>query len=166
MAQLIPNENTFIGFLAAAAGKPFGTTTTGAPTLAEINAAVNMTDFFVSLNASSSGNAVPTPRLSSRFETSVPGTASATFTGDAYRDDAADTLWDAVPRGTRGTFIVKRFGGTGANGRPVAGQKCEVWPIDVVSRAAGALQSGAAQMFTINASVPSPPNENYVTPAA
>lgn len=166
MSNLIPNENTFIGFIAADTGKPFGTTVTGAPTLAEIAAAVDLTDFLVSLNASAQGNTVPTPRLKSLFETSVPGTSSATFTADMYRDDEADTAWDLLPRGTKGTFIVQRFGGTGTGGRPVATQVTEVWPVIVVSRAGSALQSGSAQTFTLTGSVPIEPDEAYVVPAA
>src|SRR4051794_7495085 len=113
MANMIPNQNSFVGFIASATSKPFGTTATGAPTLAEINGAVELTDFIVSINASATGNTVPTPRLKSLFETSVPGTSSATFTADMYRDDVADTAWTTLPRGKRGTFIIQRFGGTG-----------------------------------------------------
>lgn len=164
MANLVPNQNSFIGFLAAAAGKPFGTTTNAAPTLAEINAAVDFTDFVVSLTANSSGNAVPTPRLKSLFETSIPGTSSATFSADMYRDDQTDTAWTTLTRGLKGTWIVQYFGGTGPNGRPAAGQITEVWPTQIISRAAAALQSGAAMTFTVTASVPIQPNEAYTVP--
>jgi hypothetical protein len=165
MANMIPNQNSFVGFIASAALKPFGTTATGAPTLAEINGATDLTDFIVSINASATGNTVPTPRLKSLFETSVPGTSSATFTADMYRDDEADDAWDALPRGTRGTFIIQRFGGTGPDNRPAATQVTEVWPIQVVSRAASAMQSGQAETFTLTCSVPIEPVEDYVTPA-
>lgn len=166
MAQLIPNENTFVGVIAEAANKPFGLTVTGAPTLAEIAGAVDLTDFLISLNASASGNSVPTPRLKSLFETSVPGTSSATFTADFYRDDENDLAWTTLPRGTRATFIVQRFGGTGTGGRPVATEETEVWSVQVISRAGSALQSGSAQTFTMTGSVPVEPNESYVVPAA
>ena len=164
MANMIPNQNSFVGYAAAAAGKPFGFTATNAPTLLEINGLVDLTDFIVSINASATGNTVPTPRLKSLFETNVPGTSSATFTADMYRDDAADTAWDTLPRGQRGTFLIKRFGGTGTDGRPATGEDSELWPTQVVSRAASALQSGQAETFTLTASVPIEPVEDYVTP--
>lgn len=166
MSNVIPNENCFIGFIPAAVNKPFGTTATGAPTLAEINGSEDLTDFVVSINASATGNTVPTPRLKRLFETSVPGTSTATFTGDFYRDDEDDAAWDALPRGKKGTFIINRFGGTGTDKRPAATQKTEVWPVQVVSRAASAMQSGAAQTFTLTCSVPIEPDEDYVVPAA
>lgn len=166
MSNLIPNEQTFVGFIPAAPGKRFGLTVNGAPTLAEINAAIDITDYLVSLNASSSGNTVPTPRLKSLFETSVPGTSSATFTADFYRDDENDLAWDTLGRGVYGTFIVQRFGGSGPDLRPAAGEKTEVWSVIVVSAAAGALSSGQAQQFSLTGSVPIEPDEKYVVPAA
>jgi hypothetical protein len=164
MSNMIPNANSFVGFTAATTGKPFGFTATNAPTLTEIGALVDLTDFIVSINASATGNTVPTPRLKSLFETSVPGTSTATFTSDMYRDDAADTAWDTLPRGVRGSFIIKRFGGTGTDGRPDTGEDCESWPVQVVSRAASALQSGQAETFTLTASVPIEPVEDYMVP--
>lgn len=166
MSNVIPNENTFIGYIAGTGPNPFGPAVQGAPTLAEINASLDLTDFLISLNASATGNTVPTPRLKRLFETSVPGTSTATFTADMYRDDEADTAWDTLPRGSKGTWIVMRFGGTGTDKRPAATQKCEVWTTIVVSRAASSLASGAAQTFTLTCSVPIEPDEDYVVPAA
>jgi hypothetical protein len=165
MANLIPNENTWVGFALATVPKPNGVTNVNAPTLAEVNAAVDITDYIVSLTANATGNTVPTPRLKSSFETSVNGTRTASFTADMYRDDENDLAWDTFPQNTRGAVLVKRFGGTGTGGRPVVGQKVEVWPIRVSSRAPGALQSGTAQMFTLTCSVPKEPNEDAVVAA-
>lgn len=165
MSNLIPNENVYVGFLAGATGKPFGTTAPVAPTLAEIAASIDLTDYLITLNASATGNTVPTPRLKSLFETSVPGTAAAQFTAEMYRDDEDDLGWDTVPRGTKGTFLIKRFGGTGTNLKPVAAQTVESWPVIVTSRAAGALASGTAQTFMLTCSVPKEPDEDAVVAA-
>lgn len=152
MSIIIPNENSWIAFKAAIANYH-------TPTTAELTAATDLTDFIVSINASSTGNTVPTPRLKRLFETSVPGTSAAQFTADMYRDDALDAAWELLPRGTKGFFLISRFGGTGVNHKPVTGQKIEVWPVIVSSRAAGALSSNTAEMFTVTCSVPQEPDE-------
>lgn len=169
MSNLIPNENTWVGFLAGDGtdefGIPVANGVVGAVTAADIAAAVDLTDYLISLNASASGNTVPTPRLRTLFETSIPGTSSATFTADFYRDDDNDLAWDTLPRGRKGSFLVSRFGGTGANKRPIATESVEVWPVQISSRAGGALQSGTAQMFTSTCAVPVEPDEDVVVGA-
>ena len=60
MARLIPNENTWIGFAADGA-----ITNINSPTAAQIAAAIDLTGFTISLNASSRGNTVPTPSFDS-----------------------------------------------------------------------------------------------------
>lgn len=165
MSNLIPNENSWVGFVAATVAKPDGLTNYKTPTSAEVAAAIDLTDFIVTINASASGNPVPTPRLKSLFETTIPGTSSATFTADMYRDDQDDLAWDTLYRGRRGVFLISRFGGTGPARRPAATQKLEVWPVQIISRAGAALQSGSAQMFTLTASVPKEPAEDAVVAA-
>jgi hypothetical protein len=165
MSNLIPNENTWVGFVPATLTKPDGVASISAPKIAEVTAAEDITDFLVSLNASSTGNTVPTPRLKSLFETSVNGTSTATFTADLYRDDEDDLAWDLFPRGVRGAVLIKRFGGSGPENSPVVGETVEVWPVRVSSRAPGALQSGTAQMFTLTCSVPKEPDEDAVVVA-
>lgn len=154
MARIIPNENTWVGFSTTPPAN------LSAPTTTEINAATNLTGFVTSINASAQGNTVPTPNLSTLFETNVPGTIQATFTADFYRDDEADTAWDALDRGTEGVFYISRFGGSGTGNKPGSGDDVEVWPVMIVSRTAGALSSNTVQTFTVTASVPQEPAEN------
>lgn len=158
MARIIPNENSWIGFVPTVAN-------IAAPKTSELATAVDLTDYVVSINASSTGNTVPTPSLKSLFETSVPGTAAAQFSMDMYRDDEDDLGWETLPRNTKGFVVISRFGGTGPGGKPAVGQKCEVWPVHVSSRAAGALTSNTAEVFTVTASVPSEPDEDAVVAA-
>lgn len=157
--RLIPNENCWIGFTTASI------TNLAAPTAAQITAATEVTDDVISLTASSTGNTVPTPSLKTLFETSIAGTSAAQFTADFYRDDEADVAWDLLPRGTVGFFFISRFGGSGAGNKPAAGDKLEVWPVEVTSRSAAALSSNTAQMFTVTASVPKEPAEDAVVAA-
>jgi hypothetical protein len=159
MARIIPNENTWVGFI------PGLTSLSNylSPTETEIaTLSTDVTPFLMSINASSQGNTVPTPSFDSLFETSIIGTSQATFTADFYRDDVADTAWTTLPRGTAGYFVVSRFGGSGTDQIPVAGDTCEVWPVNVVSRTAANMQNNAVQTFTIQCSVNIVPAESAV----
>lgn len=166
MARIIPNEETFVQFVALIADK-------NAPTKTELAAAVNLTPFIISINASTRGNVVQTPSFDTRFETSIPGTVTATFEADLYRDDEEDDAWDTLPRGTRGFFVVSRFGGLGGPSTtpatplnsPTTGDKVEVWPVFVVARTATNLTSNTAQTFQLQCSVPEEPAENAIVVA-
>jgi hypothetical protein len=154
MGRVIPNEQTWVGFAATIASG------TLAPTAAEVTAADDLTPFLMSLNASAQGNQVPTPSFDSLFETSIVGTSQATFSADFYRDDTADTAWETLPRGTKGYFIISRFGGSGTDQKPIAADIVEVWPVEIVSRTAANMQNNAVQTFSINAAVNTPPAES------
>lgn len=160
MGRVIPNEETWVGFVTSIADAGL------VPTDTEISGATDLTPFLMSLNASSQGNQVPTPSFDSLFETSISGTSQATFSGDFYRDDVADTAWETFPRGTEGYVIVSRFGGSGADQIPIAGDLVEVWPIKVTSRTAGNMQNNAVQTFTVSAAVNIEPNEAATVVAA
>jgi hypothetical protein len=156
MSRIIPNEQTWIAWTTV---RP---AVLAAPTEAELDAAIVLTPFIVSLNPSAQGNTVPTPNLDSLFETSVPGTVQASFTGDFYRDDEADTAWETLPRAADGYFFVSRFGGSGVNQKPRAGDGVEVWPLMVVSRTMAAIASNTVQTFTVTGSVPEEPAESAI----
>ncbi len=160
MARIIPNENTWIGFVPGNA-----ITNIAAPTAAQIAAAVDLTGFTISLNASSRGNTVPTPAFDSLFETSTTGTSAATFDADFYRDDEDDTAWATLPRGTRGYFVISRFGGTGDENLPVAGDEVEVWPVNITSRTMANMSSNTVLTFTVSCSVNIEPAEDATVAA-
>jgi hypothetical protein len=158
MVRLIPNENTWIGFAPTVVS-------VSAPTAANITSAINLTGLTISLNASSRGNTVPTPSFDSLFETSVTGTSAATFDADFYRDDTTDTAWETLTRGSKGYFIISRFGGSGANGKPAAGDKVEVWPVEIVSRTMANMSSNTVMTFTVSCAVNVEPNEDATVAA-
>lgn len=162
MSTLIPNENTYVAFSEDLPAAP-----TLIPTAAEVAAADELTEFLISLNASSSGNVVPIPSLASLFEKSIPGTSTAQFTAEMYRDSvkANDTAWNTLPRDTAGVFYISRFGGTGAGKLPILGDTVEVWPVRVTSRTASAMSSNTAQTFSLSCAVPIEPNEDAVITA-
>lgn len=158
MSRVIPNEQTWFGFTPLVAD-------ISSPTKSEVDAAVNLTSFLISLNASSQGNTVPTPALDSLFETSIPGTVQASLSADFYRDNGsgadADLAWDTLPRAQGGYFLVSRFGGkdTTTPNKPTTGDKIEVWPVIVISRTMANMASGTAMTFTVTGSVPEEPDE-------
>ena len=153
MARIIPNEQTWVGFATTVAS------TTLVPTAAEITGATDVTPLLMSLNASSRGNTVPTPSFDSLFETTTVGTSQATFEADFYRDDADDDAWELLPRGTEGFFIISRFGGSGADQKPQAGDIVEVWPVTVVSRTMANMANNTVLSFTVSCAVNIEPNE-------
>jgi len=166
MARIIPNEETFVQFATTIANVQ-------APTKAELTAAVNLTPFVISINASTRGNIVQTPSFDTKFETSIPGTITSTFEMDLYRDDVADDAWDALPRETQGYVVISRFGGKGGPSSvppqplhsPTTGDKVEIWPVFVVSRSATNLTSNTAQTFQVQCSVFEVPAEDAVVAA-
>jgi hypothetical protein len=155
MAKIIPNEETFIGYATTIAAGDLE------PTVAEVTGATDVTGFVVSLNASSQGNIVPTPALDTLFETNIPGTSQATFSGDFYRDDTNDDAWDLWTRGDSGFFIITRYGGIPGT----AGDICEVWPVRIVSKAMANMANNTVETFTLTCAVPIEPNEAAVVAA-
>lgn len=153
MARLIPNETTRVDFVTDIADIT-------APTTTEIEAGTQLTSFLVTLESSTSGQTVPTPSFDSLFETNIPGTASATFTAEFYRDDETDTAWDTLPRQTEGYFVIARFGYSGTDNSPAVGDDCEVWPVRVITRSALALTNNEVQRFNLEAAVPTEPAED------
>lgn len=158
MSRIIPNENSWIGFATSVAS-------ISAPTAAEITAAINLTPYVISINASSRGNTVPTPSFDTLFETSIAGTVQATFDADFYRDDTDDLAWLTLPRATNGFFVISRFGGTGTGNKPIATDIVEVWPTLIVSRTMANMSNNTVLTFTASASVPREPDEDAVVAA-
>jgi hypothetical protein len=156
MARIIPNNNSYIAFVTTILSGTLN------PTAAEISGGVNLTPFTISINASTTGNTVATPSFDNVFETNIPGTITATFEADFYRDDALDTAWLTLPRATKGYFVISRFGGTGTNHIPVATNKVEVWPVTVQTRSAQNMTNNTAQTMTVQCSVTTVPNEAAV----
>lgn len=156
MARIIPNENTWVGFLDGTT--PL--TNIDAPTAANVTAAINLTGFCISLNASARGNTVPTPSFDSLFETSTAGTSAATFDADFYRDDELDTAWETLYRGRRGYFIIARFGGSGTDNLPTTGDDVEIWPVMITSRTMANMSSNTVLTFTASCAVMEEPAED------
>lgn len=152
MARIIANKNTEVVFI------------TPVPADLEaiddddINGGVRLTQYMTSFDNATEGNEVDTPDFSTDFETSIPGTYSATVSAEFYRDDDNDLAWDTLQRGVDGVFCIMRFGTT-------AGDPMEVYPVRVTSRSPVALANNESQRFNMEAAVPDPPLEDEDVPA-
>lgn len=107
MARVIPNQASWIGFANSVSNLAL-------PTLAEINNAIDLTGFTVSINASMRGNVVATPDFSNKFETSIDGTVTGTFEADFYRDTSSTAINNpsglaAAAVGSGGTFAAATY---------------------------------------------------------
>ena len=149
MARVIANNKTVVKFGEVADLQDLQAS--------EIEEADDLTGFMTSFDNATEGNEVDTPDFSTDFETSIPGTYSATLSAEFYRDDEDDTAWELLQRGVEGVFIIMRFGNE-------AGNPVELYPARVLSRSPVALANNESQRFEMTASVPEPPNENAEVP--
>lgn len=131
------------------------------PTVADVAACVELTEYISGLNFAAQGNTVPTPNLKKLFETSIEGTSQATATMDCYRDDEIDVAWEVLPRKTRGYVLISRFGGS----PNAVGKKLETWPVRVSSRTNANMTNNTPATFTITFAVVDAPAEDAVVVA-
>lgn len=145
-----------------------------APTVAEITAGTNLTVLLRQdgLKRSVSGNTVDTADASSLYNTNDAGTRDGSFSATFYRDTVAgtDIAWTTLPDLTRGYFVVASpagfsGAGTGTLKLPVAADRCEVWPIVIISRAPDDEGKDKAMTFTVNVGVTTTPNLSAVVAA-
>jgi hypothetical protein len=101
-------------------------------TRAEITAAEDITAWVAEVNGwMLENNAVATPDMSSTFESSIPGTDSASDSSMTfYEDELADDVETTFVKGTAGHVILMRKGD-----KPLS-ESMDVFPVRVASRAA------------------------------
>jgi hypothetical protein len=137
-----------------------------APTVAELTTgAVDLTPWLTrdGLDTPQGGSTVDVAGANSRYNATQSGSyggdpISATFFRDTV--SGSDTAWTTLARGTAGYFVIGRFGLT-----PTAGERVEVWEINVISRAMVAIADNEAQRFVASMAVPSEPNDAAVVAA-
>ena len=150
MARVIANNLTVIKFGPVADVQD--------PQASEIDEAEDLTGFLVSFDNSTEGNEVDTPDFATDFETSIPGTYSASVSAELYRDDDDDVAWETLARNTEGAFFIMRFGNE--SGKPL-----EVYPVRITSRSPVALANNESQRFEVEAAVYEPPLEDGEVPS-
>lgn len=120
------------------------------PTLTEINAGTDVTEFLQSIDTPLEGEAVPSMDLSSAYRKTVAGPFGGEITSVMYREDevADDIAFPLFPRNTTGHFVIRRFGGSTV--AFAAADPVEVWPVRVITRSPAAAESATVQAFTAN----------------
>lgn len=140
----------------------------GEVTLAQLTAAVNLTDWLLrdGLNTPLDGNTIDVAGAANRYNATDAGTyGGQPITTSWFRDsdEAQDDAWDTLPRGTRGVFVIARFGHVGESLEPLeAGDRVELWPFVVISRNHMGIEQDAPYRFTTSCAVPYPPNDDAV----
>lgn len=134
-----------------------------APSAATLNgaAAVPITPFALEYDFPESGQTIDTADLSSSFNKQDAGTYggdSATLT--AHRDSvsADDDAWTGLPRGTRGVFVERLFGGDEAD--YAAADEVSLYQGVVISRAMQSRQRNTTLRFAVNIAVTEEPKHN------
>lgn len=138
------------------------------PVLAEVTAGDRATGFLRSLSTPLEGSVVDISDVSSKFNKTTPGTyGGQEVTMEFYRDDtqAADDMWNLLPRGTTIYAIIARRGGTGTGGIIDTGDYVDVWKLEVVTRNPADYARNEPTGFMVSCAVPEEPVED-VTVAA
>lgn len=119
-----------------------------APTVAEISAGTEITDFMSSLETPLEGSAPDASDLSSAFNKTVAGTFGGSVNATMYRDDTTDTAWTTFPRNTTGYIVLRRFGGSDVVW--AVADEVEVWNLRVITRSPVNLDRETVQAFVVN----------------
>lgn len=137
-----------------------------APTVAELNAAVNLTPWLTggTLTTPLDGSIVAADDMDSPYNKSGAGT----FGGDPvsaefYRDTTrtSDTAWTTLVRGVTGYWAIARLG-LATKGTWASGDRVELWPVTVVTRnMISPVPRNEMQRFMVTCGVPTDPNIDY-----
>lgn len=140
-----------------------------APTLAEIAGGVDLTPWLLrdGLSRPKDGNTIDVAGADNLYN----ATDAGTYGGQPWRlsffrdsDEADDTAWDTLPRGTRGFLIIVPFEGSDAT--LVGGERGECAPIIVISRSERDIEQDGAYRFDVTCAIPSEPADDAVVAAA
>lgn len=140
-----------------------------APTDTELAAGDDLTAFLRGLETPFEGSTVDVSDVSSKFNKTAAGTyGGQPLTAEFYRDDeqANDTAFNLLPRGTTGYFVIARRGGSGTDGAIAVGDLIDVWPIEVITRNPSPYRRNEPTAFGISCAVPDVPEEDVAVVAA
>lgn len=134
-----------------------------APTTTQLNTNVDLTGFLGDggITTPFDGSLVDVADMSSKFNKTISGTyGGQPLTLELFRDDAADTAWTTLARGTTGYIVIARFG-LATPGTFAIADVVDVWPIEVITRNPSPVTRNEPQRFTVECGVPGTPAEDY-----
>lgn len=105
------------------------------PTTAEVTAGTRLDTQLAEINGFTfSNNPIAAPDMSTTFVSSISGEDTTEDSNLVfYEDDTTNPISTAQAKGTNGYVVIFYKGVVGA--APAAGDKCDVWPIQVASNA-------------------------------
>lgn len=121
MADLLSDGNTRVSWVPSIAN-------IAAPTVAELNAGTRLDEYMPpdGLNMAHDEAAVNTAKLSSTFDSELPGRSKVSPSLTLIRQTPTDTPWNLLTRGTTGYVVVRDT--VAASTAWTAAQKCRVYP--------------------------------------
>lgn len=133
-----------------------------APTVAELNAGTNLTNFVPrdGFAPSTTQNMVDTSSLADIYDTQSTGTEGGPITMTFFRDDTTDTAWNLFTNGLTGFFVVRE--GIAETTAWTIAQKAQVYPIQSHHPIPAQTAANAARTFTVTVAVTSAPDRKAV----
>lgn len=156
MSRLVHEGNTKVRFATSIAN-------TSAPTVAEWNAATNLTPFITKdgVQVPSNQNMVDSANIDEVFDAQRVGSWGGGLTLTMFRDDTDESdSYDLVTYGAEGYIIISRFGA------PVAGSQVEVYPVEAHEPVLANTAANEMQRFTAMFAVTSEPKMRAVMAAS
>lgn len=162
MARFIPDGTLQVSLVETIAD-------TSVPTLVEINAGTDATGFLRALSTPLEGSLVDVSDVSSKYNKTASGTyGGQEVTAEFYRDNdqANDTIWNLLTRGTETHIVIARRGGSGTDGVIDTGDYVDVWDVEVITRNPADYSRNEPTGFTVSFAVPSEPVEDVTVAAS
>lgn len=130
-----------------------------APTVAEVNAGVNITTDVATVGGFSFANSpIKTPDMDTTFTKEIGGEDVAEDSSmDMYERDNSTTIHDALQKGDTGYMVIFYKGYAGAS--PAAADKVDVWPCSVTSNSRLYTADNQAAMYRVKFSITDEPAE-------
>jgi hypothetical protein len=130
-----------------------------APTVAEINAGTNLTNFVAKDGVATNftNNKVDSASIAETFNAQLAGSFGSDLELTMFRDDTADTAWNLWVQGTNGFVVLRRAVASGA--AVAAAQKVEVFPAQMLEPTVANSAQDTQVRFTGGVAVTSAPNQ-------
>lgn len=131
-----------------------------APTTAEVTAGTDLTGQMAEVNGFTfSNNPIDVPDMASAFVSKIGG-EDATQDSDItfYEDKTTNPIMTAMVKGTSGYVVIFAAGIAGSS--PAAGDKADVWPVNVTSNARQYSAGNEAAKYQVKFATTAPPGTN------